>query len=278
MKAEALRWLLEPADPPIRMFTLTDVLGKPSHDEEVKTIREKTRDYGPVQDLKRAQTTGGYWMPEDSCYDPKFSATVWQLMLLAEMGVQRTPWIESAIERVFRQHLMEDRSFDHEVCFTGHMLRTLLVLGYGDDPRVRRALEWLPELQLDDGGWNCDYPKYNPSHSSFMSTIDPLWAYSEIPRFQLTRKLKRSLERGAEFLLEHRVYKSDRDGQPVELRRKRPSSDDPLFTTGLITRFHFPMYYYYDALHGLRVLTGLGYGDDERISDAVRLYTVKEDS
>src|SRR2546422_4581450 len=145
MKAESLRWLLEPADPPIRMFTLTDVLGKPSHDEEVRTIREKTRDYGPVQDLKRAQTTGGYWMPGDSCYDPKFSATVWQLMLLAEMGVQRTPWIESAIERVFRQHLMEDGSFDHEVCFTGHMLRTLLVLGYGDDPRVGRRLEWLHE-------------------------------------------------------------------------------------------------------------------------------------
>jgi hypothetical protein len=276
MRAQALSWLLEASNPSVRMFTLTDVLGKPNHAEEVKIARENIRDYAPVLELKRVQAERGYWLPEESCYDPKFSATVWQLMVLAEMGVQRNPWIESAVERVFQQHLMDDGSFDHEACFTGHMLRTLAVLGYGDDSRVQKALDWLPEQQLEDGGWNCDHPKYNPKHSSFMSTICPLWAYSELPRSRLTRNLKRSLERGAEFLLQHRVYKSDRDWRPMELHRKRPGPDDPLFTPGLITRFHFPMYYYYDALHGLRVLTGLGYGDDERISDAIHLMLSKK--
>jgi hypothetical protein len=45
-----------------------------------------------------------------------------------------------------------------------------------------------------------------------------------------------------------------------------------------VTRFHFPMYYYYDALHALRVLTKLGYQDDERISDAVQLILSKRTS
>ena len=35
------------------------------------------------------------------------------------------------------------------------------------------------------------------------------------------------------------------------------------------------MYYYYDALHGLRVLAKLGYGDDERVRDAVHLILSK---
>jgi hypothetical protein len=35
------------------------------------------------------------------------------------------------------------------------------------------------------------------------------------------------------------------------------------------------MYYYYDALHGLRVLSKLGYGDDERVRDAVHLVLSK---
>jgi hypothetical protein len=258
------------------MFTLTDVLGRSGHDEEVKIARRNIRDYRPVLDLEKTQLEGGYWPPKESCYDPKFSATVWQLMILAEMGVQRAPWIDSAVARVFQQHLMDDGSLDHEVCFSGHMARTLTVLGYGDDARVRRLLEWLPEQQLEDGGWNCDYPRYNPKHSSFMSTICPLWACSELPPTTLTRKLRRSLERGAEFLLAHRVYKSDRDWRPVELHRKRPGPDDPLFTPGLITRFHFPMYYYYDALHGLRVLTQIGYEDDERISDAIHLVLSKK--
>ena len=35
------------------------------------------------------------------------------------------------------------------------------------------------------------------------------------------------------------------------------------------------MYYFYDILHALRVLTKLGYGDDERIRSAVQLLLSK---
>ena len=104
-----------------------------------------------------------------------------------------------------------------------------------------------------------------------MSTIEPLWAYSEIPRQKWTRKLKTSIERAAEFLLAHRIYKSHRDWRPVELRGM-----NKLYSGNLVTQFHFPMYYYYDALHALRVLTKLGYEDDERISDAVHLMLSKK--
>ncbi len=38
---------------------------------------------------------------------------------------------------------------------------------------------------------------------------------------------------------------------------------------------HGSSYYYYDALHGLRVLTKLGYGDEERVRGAVHLVLSK---
>lgn len=263
------------------MFALTDVMGKPADDERVRISRERIRSCRPVSLLKKAQGEKGYWPPDYSSYNPKFTATVWQLMLLGEMGVPRAPWIESAVERFFIQHQMENGAFcwrrlggrgklEEEPCLTGNMLRTLLVFGYGDDRRVKRALNWLPEFQFEDGGWNCDYPSYNPSHSSFMSTIEPLWAYSEIPRPQWTRKLKNSVERAAEFLLVHHIYKSHHDWRPVELRHM-----NTVFTGNIVTKFHFPMYYYYDALHALRVLMKLGYQNDERISDAVHLMLSK---
>jgi len=203
-------------------------------------------------------------------------------MLLGEMGVPRTPWIESAVERFMIQHQMENGAFcwrrlggrgkvEEEPCLTGNMLRTMLVFGYGDDPRVKKALNWLPDFQLEDGGWNCDYPMYDPSHSSFMSTIEPLWAYSEVPRPRWTKSMKNSIERGAEFLLAHRLYKSHHDWHPVELRGM-----SKVFGGGIMSKFHFPMYYYYDALHALRVLTKLGYQDDERIQDAVHLMLSKK--
>ena len=147
-------------------------------------------------------------------------------------------------------------------CLTGNMVRTLNMFGYQDHPRVKKAINWMPEAQLDDGGWNCDWPEKEVKHSSFTSTIEPLWAYSEIPRQKWTRKMKRSINQGAEFLLMHRVYKSDN-------HHRKPSL--PFFTA-----LHSPMYYFYDALHGLRVLTKLGYSDDERVRDAVHLLLSKK--
>ena len=282
MKPEALRWLLDQSNPSVRMLTLIDVMGRPPNDGEVRISRESTVSYRPVTTLKKAQGRSGYWPPDDSSYDPKFTASVWQLMLLAEMGTPRTPWIESAIERFFTQHQVGSGAFccptlpyggrvEEEPCLTGNMLRTLLEFGYLEDRRVKKALNWLPESQLEDGGWNCDYPVSNPKHSSFMSTIEPLWAYAEVPRPQWTKRLKRSAERGAEFLLAHRLYKSHSTWGTVELRGM-----NKVYPGDIVTNFHFPMYYYYDALHALRVLTRLGYQADERIEDAIHLMMSKK--
>ncbi len=202
-------------------------------------------------------------------------------MLLGEMGFTPDEGVKRACERFLDLHQLDNGAFTcpsrleevkkhwEEPCLTGNMVRTLLVLGYREDPRVKKAINWIPEQQLDDGGWNCNYPEKKVKHSSFMSTIEPLWAYSEIPRAKWTRKMKRSIEEGAEFLLMHHVYKSDHhDWRPTEFWPTR-------FYGEQTTKFHFPMYYYYDALHGLRILAKLGYGDDERVRDAVHLVLSK---
>ncbi|MDG7011516.1 MAG: hypothetical protein JRN11_02250 [Nitrososphaerota archaeon] len=102
-----------------------------------------------------------------------------------------------------------------------------------------------------------------------MSTVEPLWAYSDVPREEWARRMKVSAERGAEFLLAHRVYKSHRTWAPLEL-----GGLDRAMKGNLFTGFHFPMYYY-DALHGLRVLSRPGYQNDERVRDAVLLMLSK---
>jgi hypothetical protein len=61
-------------------------------------------------------------------------------------------------------------------------------------------------------------------------------------------------------MLIHRLYKSDKTGKTI-----RPEW----------TQLHFPMFYFYDILHGLRVLSKLGYGGDERVSDARELLLSK---
>ena len=276
MKSLGLDWLLEKEDPPIRFHALHDILGRSLNDPEVKKARQRIRDYRPVRKLLRMRNREGYWPPKNTFYNPKWTASVWPLMLLGEMGLPPDEGVKTACERFLDLHQIKSGSFAcpsrlekwkgqlipeakrwDEPCLTGNMIRALLVFGYEDDPRVKKAIEWMPQHQLEDGGWNCDYPEKKVKHSSFMSTVEPLWAYSEIPRARWTRKMRRSVEDGAEFLLMHRVYKSDHHHWNHSLP----------FSTSL----HFPMYYYYDALHGLRVLAKLGYADDERVRDAVHL-------
>jgi hypothetical protein len=188
------------------------------------------------------------------------------------MDAPADPRISSECERYLDLHQTETGAFAcpskveeskrwDEPCLTGNMIRTLIKFGYSSDPRVRRAIDWLPKDQLEDGGWNCDHPEKKVKHSSFMSTVEPLWAYSEIPRQKWTRKMKRSIGEGAEFLLMHHIYKSD---------NHHWQETYPFFT-----KLHFPMYYFYDILHALRVLTKLGFGDDERIRSAVQLLLSK---
>jgi Squalene-hopene cyclase C-terminal domain len=271
----ALRWLLEPKDAWIRYQTLVDVLGYSFDSKEAVEARRRIPQHPIFKRVMARQSKDGFWPRKDTCDGPRFTGALWALMLLGEMAVVPDHRLKNEVERFFNLHQGESGSFSYrsklhgkkhydEPCLTGNMVRTLLVLGYGEDPRVQRAIQWMPEAQLADGGWNCDYPQFQNvkvRHSSFMSTIEPLWAYSEIPRQTWTRRMKRSMERGAEFLLTHRLYKADHhEWMPM----------NRTFTT-----IHFPMYFYYDVLHGLRVLTKLGYGDDERVRDAVHLVMSK---
>src|SRR5213083_815368 len=218
------------------------------------------------------QRSKGMWSRKETGYRLKWTSAVGPLALLGEMYAPPDPSISSECERFLDLHQTETGAFAcpskveeskrwDEPCLTGNMIRTLIKFDYSNDPRVQRAIDWLPKDQLEDGGWNCDHPEKKVKHSSFMSTIEPLWAYSEIPRAKWTRKMKRSVEQGAEFLLMHRIYKSDHHHWKHSL--------------AFATTLHFPMYYYYDALHGLRVLAKLGYGDDERVRDAVHLILSK---
>ena len=272
MKDPTLSWLLEPKDPSIRQQALVDLLHRRKDARDVMAASDKIPSYRPVKKIIASQTSKGFWSPKNDCYRPKWTSAVWQLALLGELAVPADDRIRAEAERFLDLHQAESGSFVcpnkfesgkrwDEPCLTGNMIRTLIKLGYSNDKRVRKAVDWLPKGQLEDGGWNCDYPEKKVKHSSFMSTIEPLWAYSEIPRQQWTRKMKRSVDEAAEFLLMHHVYKSD---------NHHWQETYPFFT-----KLHFPMYYFYDILHALRVLTKLGYEDDERIRSAVQLLLSK---
>ena len=270
---QAVAWLLKNENPGVRYWTLTDILEKSKSDAEAVAALNGIESWDPIAEYLREQHPAGYWGDGEDVYWPKWRATVWALMLLAELGVPRTnPSITRGAEYFLRVMDGQDRSWPPpkyseedlrgwrlvwEPCVTGNMARTLAEFGFESDPRVREMFEWLVKNQRDDGGWNCETEDSREGeavhHSSFMSTIEPLWAFSSLERQKWPRGGREAVERGVEFLLMHRLFKSDKSGKVIRQEW---------------TQLHFPLFYFYDILHGLRVVTALGFGGDGRTKDA----------
>ncbi len=136
-------------------------------------------------------------------------------------------------------------------------------IGYEDDPRVKKALEWLIKIQNMDGGWLCPYWRTHikDKHGCFYGTICPMEAFSEVKNHSIKTKAEKAIAEGAEFLLMHRLFKADHHGYRVI---------NPHWL-----QLAFPSYYNYNILRGLDVLTKVGYTDDERLDDAVEILLKK---
>lgn len=265
-----LAWLLEEENAPIRYFTLTDILGEQDTSPDVAKTYEKI----PVSDWARKMLEGqqerAYWESSQSCYVPKFTATVWRLIVLSELGMSgHDPEIKNACEHFLRMHNVDDGGFSlrqigsteaaPHICMTGNMVRTLVKFNYGGNSRVQKAASWLLSQQQKDGGWDC-YREGSRGHSSFSSTIQPLWALSEISQRERKSEVQESVEKAVEFFLRHKLYRSDRNDEIIMLDW---------------TLFHHPIHYFYDVLHALGILTSLGVTEDKRLSDAVELLISK---
>jgi hypothetical protein len=282
-----LPWLLEREDPSVRYFALTEILGFPAAHPEAAGARAAIMTDGPVPKILARQNREGYWEKKEDFYiRTKYRGTVWQLIILAELGADG---VDSRVRKAceFILGVSQDRQSGgfcylgsltrggfHSCtlpCLTGNMVWSLLRFGYLDDPRVRRGIDWLAAYQrFDDGdgdapeGW--PYKKREPcwgKHTCLMGVVKAVKAFSEIPEKTRSGDVTRALERGAEYLLRHHLFKRSHD-------LSKPAKPKWL-------KFGFPTIWDSDALEVLLLLTRLGYRD-RRMEEAVELVLKKQDS
>ena len=252
-----VEWLLEENQPAVRYFTLVDLLGREETDPKVKDAYSNIARRGWAFDILKLQKPDGRWQsrPRGSLYGPKYTATNWMALVLSDLGLTKgDPRIAKTAELFFEEWMDPEKEniFKDEVCIVGNTARYMTRFGYYDDPRVRRLFDRLLEDQKEDGGWHCF-----ESPGGTLDCWEALAAYSALPEANRTRKITRSIEKGAEFYLERKLFD---DGQ-----RRYP----PWF------RFHYPNHYYYDVLLGLAVMTRLGYGNDRRLKPALEVLKKK---
>jgi len=250
-------WLLEEDQPSVRYLALTQLLGKKESDRDVREARARIPSTGWVAEILARRDPAGWWVHEKSHYQPKYLSTNWNLLVLSDLGATREiPEVRASCELWMDRAPLKGGgvggfSAGHgHLCFTGNMARALIRFGYGDDRRVRKALDWLVRTASPKGGWTCWNFGDGPAATRNLDSWEALSAFAAYPRSKWTPEMETVVANGAEFFLERELHRQGGRYAPWY-------------------RFHYPVHYYYDLLVGLDFMTALGYGGDPRMRYAI---------
>ena len=286
MKTDPTDWLMERTNPSVRCSTLVEILGKTEDDDDVGATKTEIMKEGVVPRILSKQQVGGFWETPERFYTSKYKGGVWQLIILAELGADgKEERVKNACEFIL-ENSQDRKSGGFSIwvgskrrggrhggvipCLTGNMVWSLIKLGYLEDSRVKRGIGWITVYQrFDDGikhrpkGWPYDGAKSCfGKHSCHMGVVKALKALSEIPVKERSKDVKRTIEDGVEYLLEHHIHRRSHNLSRVS----KPGW----------LRFGFPLMYQTDVLEILGILTKLGYRDN-RMQEAVDLVVSKQD-
>lgn len=286
LKSDPTGWLLEPQNPSVRYYALRELFDRPAKDPDVLEARSNIMRMGGVPAILARQVSGGYWgKAEDFYIRSKYRGTVWQFIILAELGAdgndervkQACEFVLTAsqdrISHGFAYKTADLAGGDHDAvlpCLTGNMLYSLIRLGYLSDPRVQAGIQWAVRYQrADDGlsrapdGWPYEISqKCWGKHSCHMGVVKVLKAFGEIPADQRSGEVSALIQVLAEHLLKHQIFKSSRDPNKVTMPHW--------------LQVGFPLMWNTDILEVLGILSRLGYRDPQ-MQPAIDLLLSKQD-
>jgi hypothetical protein len=281
-------WLLKEDNPSVKYFTLVDLLDRNEADTEVIDAKKGIMTKGIIPKILQKQKKGGYWeTPENFYVRTKYKGTVWQIIILAELGAEsNNEKIQESCEFILANaqdkasgafaYVGGKRGGEHDKilpCLTGNLLWSLIRFDYLDDPRMQQAIDWILKYQrFDDGGTHPpDQWPYNVgskkgeacwgNHTCHMGVVKNLKALAEIPMDKRSNEIKKTIDDAVEYLLKHYIYKRSHDPRMIAKQEW--------------TEFGFPLMWKIDALEVMDILTRLGV-KDERMREAIELVRSKQ--
>jgi hypothetical protein len=260
---ELILWLMD-GDPAIRWQTMHDLQGMPAKRWEAE--QQRTLNEGWGAQLLALQAPDGSW--GGGIYSPKWISTTYTLLTLIAIGIPRDHLpAQRAGELVLDKQLgcRRDDVFMLNLaacdrCIVGMDLSIAAYFGLRD-ARLDAIVENLLPERMPDGAWNCRRPrKPKPHHSSFHTTFNVLEGLREwletTPKHALRNDVVDAEKKALEFMLEHRLFKSDKTGKIINYN---------------FTMLSYPHRWYYDVLRGLAYFAHRNAPHDERLQDAIEL-------
>ena len=286
---KTLDWLLEPADIGVRYLALRDLVKAGT--QELEIARKRAHESGLIAEVMAKMDREGWWVEPGPGYNPKYTSTVWAIILLSQLGadVRTDTRVEKACSYLLAHDLANGRYFTVNGlpsgtvdCLHGNLCAALMELGY-QSSWIDTAFEWMARTVTGEGispmtdkaapvryyAGKCG-PDFacgaNDKKSCAWGAAKVMLAFSKLPQERYTPLIDRAIKAGVDFLF-------SRD--PADADYPSGYTDKP---SGNWWKFGYPVFYITDILQIIEALVGLGYGKDPRLVRALDLIQEKRDS
>jgi len=259
---EIINWLLQ-GDIAIQYQTYRDLLG-----EDRQDIQSTIEKEGWGKQFLEKRNTNGHWGLR--FYQPKWTSTHYTLLDLKNLSISRSckPILET-VEMILQENKATDGGIlpigemqKSDMCINGMCLNYFSYFNV-DQSHLKSIIDIIQEQQLQDGGFNCRLNRSGAKHSSLHTTISVLEGLLEYRTNNYNYKIdevKRIEKESQEFILQHKLYKSDKTGQVIDQK---------------FTRLTYPGRWRYDILRSLDYFYFANSKLDNRMQDALNLLLKK---
>ena len=257
MKESALiKWLLD-GDVSIQYQVHRDLLNS-----ELEQLRERIANEGWGARFLSFRKPEGHW--GQRFYQPKWISTHYTILDLKNLAISpNNQEIRQSISQVIQNLKGPDGGIypigsvqKCDVCLNGMFLNYAAYFGQKEDD-LQSIVDFLIAERMLDGGFNCFSNTKGAVHSSMHSTISVLEGLLEYSRNGYTYRLEELHEAEAEsreFLLQHKLFRSDRTGEIIDKK---------------MLMLSYPSRWKYDILRALDHFRLAGAAYDSRMDDAI---------
>lgn len=257
-----LDWLLA-GDVAIQYQARRDLLG-----EDDPNLRSRIAREGWGARFLACRNADGSW--GRAFYQPKWTSSHYTLLDLRALEMApNQPEVHDSIHKIALEEKFPDGGIGpgrsrqlSDVCVNGMFLNYASYFGEPESS-LRSIVDFILSQRMGDGGFNCLKNRTPVHHSSLHSTLSVLEGIHEYAangyRYRVD-ELQAAAATGREFILMHRLFRSDHTGEVI---RKD------------MLRLSFPPRWKYNVLRALDYFRAAGQAWDVRMADALAVIMSK---
>jgi hypothetical protein len=262
IKNKTIQWLLA-GDVSIQYQVYRDLL-----DTERNDLRDRIEQEGWGKRFLSLRKEDGHW--GQGFYQTKWVSTHYTLLDLMNLGISPAcKPIKDTLRLILTERKSDDGGINpaktisqSDVCINGMALDYFTYFKM-PEKNLESIVDFIISQQMPDGGFNCMLNRSGARHSSLHSTIsllEGIAGYRENKYTYRIDELTRIEQESREFILQHRLFKSDKTGLVIKKQ---------------FLNLSWPSRWYYDILRALDYFRNAGAEYDDRMQDAFEVILSK---